>query len=133
MGFTNDTLAGKVAVVTGAGTGIGGGICEALTAAGAAVTISYNSSSAGAEALGARLREQGARVIVQGCDVRDDDQVRQLFDATLTAFGRVDVLVNNAGITEPHPLLEMTPEEWDKTLNQSQRAFPCDAARGEAR
>lgn len=126
MGFTSETLAGKVAVVTGAGTGIGTGICEGLAAAGAAVAISYNSSSAGAEALGARLRAGGARVIVHGCDVRDYNQVGRLFEATLAAFGRIDILVNNSGITEPHPLLEMTPEEWDKTLNINLRgAFFC--------
>jgi NAD(P)-dependent dehydrogenase (short-subunit alcohol dehydrogenase family) len=124
--FARDTLAGKVAVVTGAGTGIGVGIVEALASAGAAVVISYNRSAEGAEKLAAGLRERGARVLVQGCDVRDYAQVGALFDATVAAFGRVDILVNNSGITEPHSLLEMTPEEWDKTLNINLRGnFFC--------
>jgi NAD(P)-dependent dehydrogenase (short-subunit alcohol dehydrogenase family) len=119
-------LVGKVAVVTGAGTGIGVGIVEALAAAGAAVVISYNSSAEGAESLAARLREQGARVLVQPCDVRDYAQVGALFAAAVAAFERVDILVNNSGITEPHSLLEMTPEEWDKTLNINLRGnFFC--------
>lgn len=124
--FASDTLAGKVAIVTGAGTGIGVGIVEALAAAGAAVVISYHSSAEGAEKLAARLRERGARVLVQGCDVRDYAQVGALFAAAIATFGRVDILVNNSGITEPHSVLEMTPEEWDKTLNINLRGnFFC--------
>ena len=116
-------LAGKVGVVTGAGTGIGSGICLALGQAGAAVVISYHSNAAGAERTAADLRERGARALATPCDVRDYDQVQALFDATLAEFGRVDILVNNAGITEPHPLLEMTPAEWDKTLNINLRGM----------
>lgn len=124
--FTSDTLAGKVAIVTGAGTGIGVGIVEALAAAGAAVVVSYNSSAEGAEALGARLGERGARVLVRQCDVRDYAQVEGLIAAAVETFGRLDIMVNNSGITEPHSLLEMTPDEWDKTLNINLRgAFFC--------
>ena len=123
--FRPDALAGKVAVVTGGGTGIGAGISEALVDAGARVAVGYNSNAAGAEALAERLRPRG-EVLVHACDVRDHGQVRAFFDATLEAFGRVDCLVNNSGITEPRPLLEMTPEEWDKTLNINLRgAFFC--------
>jgi len=123
VGFAKDALAGKVAIVTGGGTGIGAGICEALAQAGAAVVASPHSNVAGAERTAATLREGGASVLVKACDVRDYAQVQALFDATLQQFGRVDILVNNAGITEPHPLLEMTPEEWDKTLNVNLRGM----------
>ena len=130
--FASDTLAGKVAIVTGAGTGIGVGIVEALAAAGAAVVVSYNSSAAGAEGLAARLGEAGARVLVRQCDVRDYAQVEGLIGAAVETFGRLDIMVNNSGITEPHSLLEMTPDEWDKTLNTNLRgAFFC--AQGAAR
>jgi NAD(P)-dependent dehydrogenase (short-subunit alcohol dehydrogenase family) len=124
--FTPDLLGGKVAVVTGAGTGIGVGIVEALAAAGAAVVVTYHSNAEGAERLTARLRERGAETLVHRCDVRDHGEVRAMFDAAVAAFGRVDILVNNAGITDPHPLLEMTPEAWDTTLETNLRgAFFC--------
>ena len=126
MVLTKDALADKVAVVTGGGTGIGAGICEALAHAGAKVTISPNKNVDGAERTAAGLRQAGASAIVQACDVRDYDQVQALFDATLREFGRVDILVNNAGITEPHALLEMTVDEWDKTLDINLRGmFLC--------
>src|SRR3712207_3114529 len=113
--FRPDLLAGKAAVVTGGGTGIGAGICAALVDAGAAVVIAYNRNAEGAERLAAELRPRG-EVLVHGCDVREPTQVEALFAATLDTFGRVDVLVNNSGITEPRPLLELTVEEWDRTL-----------------
>src|SRR5690242_17031203 len=117
MVLAEDALSGKVAVVTGGGTGIGAGICESLAQAGAKVVASPHTNVDGAERTAAALRQAGASVIVQACDVRDYDQVQALFDTTLREFGRVDILVNNAGITEPHPLLDMTPDEWDKTLD----------------
>lgn len=124
--FTTDTLAGKVAIVTGAGTGIGVGIVEALAAAGAAVVISYHQSATGAEELAARLVGTGARALVQQCDVREEDQVEGLVATAVRQFGRVDILVNNSGITEPRPLLEMSVAEWDKTLNINLRGlFLC--------
>ena len=103
-------LQGKVAVVTGAGTGIGVGISLALAAAGASIVVSYHSNAAGAELAAEQVRGAGAEVLVKGCDVRDHGQVQALFDATLERFGRVDILINNSGITEPHSLLDMTPE-----------------------
>src|SRR5437879_3184543 len=109
--LAKDALAGKVAVVTGGGTGIGAGICEALARGGAKVVASPHKNVEGAQRTAAGLRQEGASVIVQACDVRDVDQVQALFDVTLGTFGRVDILVNNAGITEPHPLLEMTVDE----------------------
>jgi NAD(P)-dependent dehydrogenase (short-subunit alcohol dehydrogenase family) len=124
--FAADVLAGKVAVVTGAGTGIGVGIAGALAGVGAAVVAAYHGSGAGAEELVGRIRESGGRALARRCDVRDQGEVEALFDAALEAFGRVDFLVNNAGITEPRPLLEMTAEEWDRTLDINLRgAFFC--------
>ena len=124
--LTSDALAGKVAVVTGAGTGIGVGICDALARAGADVVVSYAGNAEGAERTAEQARGHGRRALVQRCDVRDYEQAQALFDAAIAEFGRVDILVNNSGITEPHGLLEMTPEEWDKTLNINLRgAFFC--------
>jgi NAD(P)-dependent dehydrogenase (short-subunit alcohol dehydrogenase family) len=124
--LAQDALAGKVAVVTGGGTGIGAGICDALAQAGASVVISPNKNVEGAQRTATSLRAAGAAVVVQACDVRDNDQVQSLFDTALREFGRVDILVNNAGITEPHPLLEMTVDEWDRTLDINLRGmFLC--------
>ena len=121
--FTKEALAGKVAVVTGAGAGIGAGICDSLAEAGATVVIGYATSGDKAEALATQLRERGATVLTAQCDVRDYDQVQGLFDAVIAAHGRVDILVNNSGITDPIPLLEMTPEDWDKTLHINLRGM----------
>jgi glucose 1-dehydrogenase/3-oxoacyl-[acyl-carrier protein] reductase len=113
-------------VVTGGGTGIGAGICESLAQAGAKIVVSPNSNVDGAERTATALRKTGASAIVKACDVRDNGQIQALFDATMHEFGRIDILVNNAGITEPVPLLEMTPEEWDKTLDINLRGmFLC--------
>ena len=121
--LANTALAGKVAVITGGGTGIGAGIALSLAEAGTAVVISPNSNTAGAEATAATIHAAGGRALVKACDVRDFDQVQALFDATIADFGRVDFLINNAGITEPHSLLEMTPDEWDRTLNINLRGM----------
>jgi glucose 1-dehydrogenase/3-oxoacyl-[acyl-carrier protein] reductase len=124
--LAKDALAGKVAVVTGGGTGIGAGICVSLAEAGADVVISPHRNLAGAERAAEAVRAAGAQVLVHACDVRHEDQVTSLFDATVARFGRVDILVNNAGITEPRPLLEMTADEWDKTLDINLRGmFLC--------
>ncbi|HLZ27137.1 MAG TPA: glucose 1-dehydrogenase [Chloroflexota bacterium] len=126
MVLATDALAGKVAVVTGGGTGIGAGICEALARAGAKVVVSPHQNVDGAERTAAGIRHAGATALVQACDVRDFDQVQALFDTTRREFGGVDILVNNAGITEPRPLLEMTVDEWDRTLNINLRGmFLC--------
>ncbi len=123
MANESGALAGRVAVITGSGTGIGAGIAEAYAEAGAAVVISYHSNSTGAEALARRLQARGTQVLVHGCDVRSYGAVQNLFDATVALFGRVDILVNNSGITEPHSILEMTPDDWDKTLNINLRGM----------
>jgi NAD(P)-dependent dehydrogenase (short-subunit alcohol dehydrogenase family) len=116
MAWTID-LAGKVALVTGAGTGIGAGIAEALAHAGAAVVISYHSSAQGARALAERLGSAGHHVMIQQADVARLDHIDTLVQATVERFGGIDILVNNSGITDPHPPLELTEEEWDRTLD----------------
>jgi glucose 1-dehydrogenase/3-oxoacyl-[acyl-carrier protein] reductase len=126
VALAKDALAGKVAVVTGGGTGIGVGICGSLAQAGADVVVSPNSNLAGAERSAESVRKAGTQALVKACDVRDEGQVAALFDATLDRFGRIDILINNAGITEPRPLLEMTAADWDKTLDINLRGmFLC--------
>lgn len=110
-------LTGKVALVTGAGTGIGVGIAESLAQAGADVALVYHASAAGAEALAAKLKEQGHRAITIGADLQKVADIDRIVDATVRQYGRIDILVNNSGITDPHPPLELTEEEWDRTLD----------------
>jgi 3-oxoacyl-[acyl-carrier protein] reductase len=103
-------LNGRVAVVTGAGRGIGYAIAEALAAAGARVVVSYRTSDASAAALAERI----GGVAVQA-DISTTAGCEALVDAA-TALGGLDVLVNNAGITRDGLVLRLTDEEWDDVL-----------------
>src|SRR5437667_176170 len=102
----------KVAVVTGASKGIGAGIAKELAAAGAAVVVNYASSKAGAERVVAEIEETGGTAIAVQGDVSKSSDVRRLFAETKKAFGRLDVLVNNAGVYHFQPLEEVTEAEY---------------------
>jgi 3-oxoacyl-[acyl-carrier protein] reductase len=105
------SLDSRVAIVTGAARGIGRGIARALAAEGASVVVA-DRDLPGAESLAEEL--DGA--VAVGVDVSVEEDVRGLVDATLAAFGRVDVLVNNAGIASAAPLGETTLDEWNHVL-----------------
>jgi 3-oxoacyl-[acyl-carrier protein] reductase len=109
-------LANKVAIVTGASRGIGRAIAERFAAEGAAVVVNYVRGTADAEAVVAGIAERGGQAIAVGADVSTSDGVQQLVDATLGRFGRIDVLVNNAGIHVAKPVLETTEDDWDRTI-----------------
>lgn len=110
-------LAGQVAVVTGASKGIGAGIALQLAAEGAAVVVNYASSKAGAEKVVASIIGGGGRAIAVQADVSQQSDIRRLFSETKAAFGRLDVLVNNAGIYDFAPLEEITPENFHKMFD----------------
>lgn len=105
-------LAGKVAVVTGASKGIGAGIARALAAEGASVTVNYATDKAGAERAVADIERAGGKAIAVQGDLRQQADITRLFAATRDAFGRLDVLVNNAGIYGFAPLTEITEEHY---------------------
>ncbi|HEV3006590.1 MAG TPA: glucose 1-dehydrogenase [Pirellulales bacterium] len=107
-------LHGQVAVVTGASKGIGAAIAEHLAAAGAAVVVNYASSKAGAEAVVNRIRQADGKAVAVQADVSKLDDVRRLFAETKKAFGKLDVLVNNAGIYEFAPLEAISAEHFHK-------------------
>ena len=107
-------LEGQVAVVTGASKGIGAAIAEHLAAAGAAVVVNYASSKAGAEAVVQRIRQSGGKAVAVQADVSKPEDVRRLFAETKKAFGKLDVLVNNAGVYEFAPLEAITAEHFHK-------------------
>src|SRR5438105_3994304 len=91
-------LSNKVAVVTGASKGIGGGIATALGSAGARVAVNYSSDREGAERVAQAITDNGGEAIAVGADVSKAADVVRLFKEVDSAFGRLDVLVNNAGV-----------------------------------
>jgi len=116
-------LSGQVALVTGGATGIGAGVVRTFAAAGAAVFFSYTTNAAGAEALLAELRGAGQRAGAARADLARQQDVEALVAAAEAELGPVDHLVNNAGLTDPHPFLEITPEIWDRTLDINLRGM----------
>jgi len=110
-------LTGKVAVVTGASKGIGASIAEHLAAEGASVVVNYASSKAGAEAIVRRIKEKGGKALAVQADVSKHEEIKRLFAETKTAYGKLDVLVNNAGIYEFAPLESITAEHFHKHFN----------------
>jgi 3-oxoacyl-[acyl-carrier protein] reductase len=110
-------LKGKVAVVTGASKGIGAAIAKSLGAAGAAVTVNYASGREGAERVVAAIKADGGKAIAVQADVAKAADVRRLFAETEKAFGRLDVLVNNAGIYRFQPLDDITEDEFHSLFN----------------
>jgi 3-oxoacyl-[acyl-carrier protein] reductase len=110
-------LAGRVAVVTGASKGIGASIAEHLAAEGASVVVNYASNKAAADAVVRRITDQGGKAVAVQGDVSKPEDVKRLFAETQRAYGKVDVLVNNAGVYEGAPLADITPEHFHKHFN----------------
>jgi len=108
-------LDGKVAVVTGASKGIGLAICRALAGEGAKLLMAARNPSA-LEKAAAQLRDAGAEAVGQVADVGDAEHVGRLFEVVDRQFGRIDLLVNNAGAFDGGPLEELTPEAWNKVI-----------------
>ena len=107
------------ALVTGAASGIGRSIALALARAGYDVAINYSRSEAAAKAVAAEAVRYGARTLLFRCDVADDASVRAMLQAVQAQFGRLDVLINNAGTTteiKPKDFDGMTVEEWDRVF-----------------
>ena len=110
-------LQGKVAVVTGASKGIGAGIAKSLAAAGAAVVVNYASSREGADRVVADITKAGGKAIAVQGDVAKAADVERLFSEAKKTYGRLDVLVNNAGVYQFAPLEELTEELFHRQFN----------------
>jgi glucose 1-dehydrogenase len=109
-------LAGKTAIVTGAGRGIGKAISIAFAREGANIVLDYTGDAQSARSVAASIEEFGGHAVVVEADVTQPQQVRSLIDAATSSFRSLDVLVNNAGIEEKHPFLEMPFEVWQRVI-----------------
>jgi len=110
-------LSNKVAIVTGASKGIGAGIAKGLAAEGAAVVVNYASSKDGADAVVAEIQGKGGKAVAVQGDVSKAGDVERLFAVTKKTFGRLDVLVNNAGVYQFAALGEITEEQFHRQFN----------------
>jgi 3-oxoacyl-[acyl-carrier protein] reductase len=114
MNNTTNKLTGQVAVVTGASKGIGAEIAQELAGAGASVVVNYSSAKADADRVVDRISKQGGKAIAIQANVAKRAEVAQLFAVTVKAFGKVNILVNNAGVYAFAPLEEITEEQFHR-------------------
>lgn len=120
---------GKVALVTGASRGIGRAIALALAAEGADVAVNYAGSEAAAKEVAAEIEAMGRKAFVIQADIASTEASTAMVDAVIKEFGRIDVLVNNAGITRDGLLMRMKEEDWDAVITTNLKGvFNCTKA-----
>lgn len=110
-------LSGKVALVTGAGRGIGREIALTLAEYGADVIVNYNGSREKAEEVAEKIKVMGRKAAAVQCSVADYEACGQMITDMLAEFGRIDILVNNAGITRDNLMIKMTEEDFDAVID----------------
>jgi glucose 1-dehydrogenase/3-oxoacyl-[acyl-carrier protein] reductase len=113
----------KLALVTGAGTGIGQGVAIGLAREGADVVVHYSGSAAGAQETQSQIEPLGRRATVIKADLGQVDECTRLVDEAAAFLGGLDILVNNAGITRTIPFTETTPEIYDQVLHLNMRGY----------
>lgn len=123
-------LVNRVAIVTGGAKGIGKGIALALAEKGAKVVINYNNSEAHAKAVVDELFENGYEALAVQANVAELDQAKALIDRTVEHFGRLDIIVNNAGITRDRSFKKLSAEDWHEVIdvNLSSVYNTCNSA-----
>ena len=133
--MTEESLQGKVAIVTGASRGIGKSMALGLAEAGASVVVAARTAEPRGTLPGtihetvAEIETAGGRALAVTCNVREEESIREMVNRTLDEYGAVDVLVNNAGIGGYAPFLQMTLREWDLNMAINLRApfIACQA------
>jgi glucose 1-dehydrogenase len=112
-------LSGQVAIITGASSGIGAGVARALSESGATVVINYpvDPAKPAAEAVLAEIKAAGGTGMTAMCDVSKESEVQKMFADTVTKFGTVDILINNAGLQKDAPFENMTLDQWNFVLS----------------
>jgi Dehydrogenases with different specificities (related to short-chain alcohol dehydrogenases) len=123
-------LEGKVAIITGASRGIGSAIARQLSALGAKVVVNYSNNAVKAEEVVEEITKSGEQAVAIKADVSNIKDVEKLFSETITKFGSVDILINNAGVILYKLLSDVTEEEFDKLFNINVKGtyFACQQA-----
>jgi 3-oxoacyl-[acyl-carrier protein] reductase len=124
------SLSGRIALVTGAARGIGRAIAQKLSRDGAAVAVNYVSNANSAEEVAAEIKAAGGDAIALPADVSKLEDIKRLFDQTIEHFGRLDILINNAGIRISKNVAEIDEAEYDRlfAINVKGTFFACQLA-----
>jgi len=112
----------KTFIITGATRGIGRAIALSMSQEGHSVVLNYHANEVNAQQTFEACQAVSDRVLLVKADIRQSREVDRLIDSTLTRFGAVDVLINNAGINIDRPLLELTEEEWDRVVDTNMKS-----------
>jgi len=129
MSGTGNTLSGRVVIITGAARNIGKVTALRLAGDGAAVVVNAVQDSEAAEAVAREINDAGGKAIAHVADVTNEDAVNGMIDATIAAFGRIDIMISNASIRGQVPVKEMTLDQWHKVLSVPlDGAFLCSKA-----
>src|SRR6476619_1951537 len=135
MQSETEGIAGKVVVITGASSGLGEATARRLSAHGATVVLGARRADR-IEALAAEIAKAGCKAIAVATDVTDAAQVQRLVDAAVEQFGRIDVMLNNAGLMPHSPLERRKIADWDRTIDVNIKGVPtaslprCRTCRG---
>lgn len=122
-------LTDKVALITGSGSGMGRGIAARFAEAGASVMLHYHTSADGARALASQIRARGGQAVSAAADVTSPESVTKLVQVTVETFGKLDILINNAGIYPLAEVIEMSVKAWDEVLDADLKSvFLCTQA-----
>ncbi len=122
-------LSGKVALVTGGSRGIGKAICLAFAEAGADILVNYSRSDKQADEVKRQIEKLGRKCVTVRADVGKFEQAQNLGKAVVNHFGKVDILINNAGVNRDRTLRRMTPEQWNEVIQTNLSSlFNCTKA-----